>query len=1157
MEQAAKGITSDAGGKLQPAQGLGASAEFGDKGAEVRVVDAPEAGVVESPPNMAKAIIDGDKRLLVKAKPVDIEAGDYTLLSVGKALGVVRLGEREEVDAVKFAELQPQHLVTDQLRAEWSEVQPSWSDGPWYVWPVEVVQKFDEPCATNVKPTPDPVVQGVVVEYAEVTKAIWRSPAGKTKIAKRIVSMLPAHTTYVEPFVGSGAVLFEKEPSKTEVINDADTDIAGAFKALKGITKEQVEQLKKKNWVGSKETYGALFKAKVKGVVDTLHRFLYLASFSFAGMRGAGNFDKSRAGSPTGLAARVEKLSPRLKNVTVMCGDYAEAIKKYDSKATAYFLDPPYSGYNAGVGEGKFDEDKFVDVLKAIKGKFLITYGTRGKLPKAAAEAGFKIKRIRPKRFFRAISGSGDTHLTQLVITNYEPVSKAEPNDGLEVEDVDLDSLQAEGTDQVEVFKQVAPDTNTEVLTKAELELAHWQLHGLFGELAADTAEGWSTEQVVNLHALVVEKMGEHPAPPDNGLDELSGDFEMGAGERPRWHEVPVAKQTDPDEDEPELAKASDPYLEAPPEDKPYRFTAQQHWRGKSMHADIRIALKRDQLMIGWTLNTQIKDAVKEPVTTLAEAKQWAKPGNVSKVSKINWATGEWASRKAGKGKTVRVEILSERKTPGPHSWLDVEGKTKDPEPGKAPPVGGTRQYPGVFDIVDQGMVEYGAQKPWFHEYYFQGGALNYRMFFRLLKVSKRIEPSTCEVCGAPEGVVDMGWGDADPAVCCTDCTAEYLTKANAVLPPSDERGTPEGNAWLAIYPEDQTPYVLGPEAVKKGWMPPDGRSALPAAIRSQVPAQFRYWGKAGSEARTMRDELAAAVKAGEVELNYEAPYKTTKASKAAADFVLQKQTADTGDASWWARLDVGERELLVLKVQDDPLETETAKAQVLHDRNKASMELQGPITAGHYLNPTKEIPSTIELLDSGKAEVLERTEELLKIQFNGEQLRRLVVAKRNESEWLWQSVEAEPTTKAVDFELTIPFHHVEVQKGKNGVEKRLVTGVVLEPDEVDAQNDWERVDTIERAAHNFLRNYNKPEDEGGTQLGYMHKQFDDIGIDLVESWIAPTDFQLGGKGEEKKVKRGSWLMTVHVHNDKKWREVKDGKLTGFSVGGTATVAGK
>lgn len=41
---------------------------------------------------------------------------------------------------------------------------------------------------------------------------------GKQKLAKKIVSIMPQHQLYCEPFVGGAAVYFEKSPSEVEVI---------------------------------------------------------------------------------------------------------------------------------------------------------------------------------------------------------------------------------------------------------------------------------------------------------------------------------------------------------------------------------------------------------------------------------------------------------------------------------------------------------------------------------------------------------------------------------------------------------------------------------------------------------------------------------------------------------------------------------------------------------------------------------------------------------------------------------------------------------------------------------------------------------------------------------------------------------------------------
>jgi len=104
---------------------------------------------------------------------------------------------------------------------------------------------------------------------------------------------------------------------------------------------------------------------------------------------------------------------------------------------------------------------------------------------------------------------------------------------------------------------------------------------------------------------------------------------------------------------------------------------------------------------------------------------------------------------------------------------------------------------------------------------------------------------------------------------------------------------------------------------------------------------------------------------------------------------------------------------------------------------------------------------------------------------------------------------------------------------------------VVLEPDEVDAQKDTVDVEAIERAAYRFLANYNR-----ATQLGVLHTIFGENGIDLVESWTAKTDFKLG----KEMVKKGTWLMSVKVLDDVLWKKVKKGEITGFSIGGVATV---
>lgn len=111
--------------------------------------------------------------------------------------------------------------------------------------------------------------------------------------------------------------------------------------------------------------------------------------------------------------------------------------------------------------------------------------------------------------------------------------------------------------------------------------------------------------------------------------------------------------------------------------------------------------------------------------------------------------------------------------------------------------------------------------------------------------------------------------------------------------------------------------------------------------------------------------------------------------------------------------------------------------------------------------------------------------------------------------------------------------------------EEQTVTGVVLQPEVTDGQGDIYDASVIKDAAYGYLMNYNK-----STELGLQHKEFVKGRFALVESYLTPLDIAIGNNV----VKQGSWVMTVKVLDPKIWKLVKDGKITGFSIGGKARV---
>lgn len=115
----------------------------------------------------------------------------------------------------------------------------------------------------------------------------------------------------------------------------------------------------------------------------------------------------------------------------------------------------------------------------------------------------------------------------------------------------------------------------------------------------------------------------------------------------------------------------------------------------------------------------------------------------------------------------------------------------------------------------------------------------------------------------------------------------------------------------------------------------------------------------------------------------------------------------------------------------------------------------------------------------------------------------------------------------------------------KRDEEQRIVTAVVLKPEQTDAQGDIISPPVIEKAAHKFLLNYRR-----GNVVGYMHKDFG-RNLQVVESYITPSPVTINGR----LIPEGAWVMSVKVFDEEVWKGVREGRITGFSIGGMAKVS--
>ena len=207
---------------------------------------------------------------------------------------------------------------------------------------------------------------------------------GKQRIAPDIISMMPSHKLYVEPFFGGGAVFFKKPKAGIEVINDHDNTlinfyscVQNRFDELQGLIhqtlhSEAMYYYAKDVWNGRTESND----------IEKAWAIWLITNGSYAGsMHGGWKWCNGTTGGHTGTFIKykrnefAEQLHQRLDDVQISCRDAIRVIKDRDSPDTFFYLDPPYPGCYQGHYSGYTIEslEELLQLLTTIKGKFMLS----------------------------------------------------------------------------------------------------------------------------------------------------------------------------------------------------------------------------------------------------------------------------------------------------------------------------------------------------------------------------------------------------------------------------------------------------------------------------------------------------------------------------------------------------------------------------------------------------------------------------------------------------------------------------------------------------------------------------------------------------------------------------------------------------------------
>jgi DNA adenine methylase len=268
-----------------------------------------------------------------------------------------------------------------------------------------------------------PVMSKPVQEESDkVVQPIFCRVGGKTPIIEDILKVIPQHTTYVEAFAGGASVFWNKSKAKQNVLNDLDAELIDGYKALKKASTNPADYpfIDDENEKVRKDKMNEFISKDHKDPTAKVMKTIYKTCNTY-GATGKGKIVLTRH-QKTKLNLVPYFINKIKSNVAITSQDYKAVLKKYDGPSTFFFLDPPYEKSGGLYKSSYIDYEEMADLLKKLKGKFLVTINDSPEIRKVFED--FNIYPIKVKSQSRG-KGNFKGVRDELFITNYE-ISKKE-----------------------------------------------------------------------------------------------------------------------------------------------------------------------------------------------------------------------------------------------------------------------------------------------------------------------------------------------------------------------------------------------------------------------------------------------------------------------------------------------------------------------------------------------------------------------------------------------------------------------------------------------------------------------------------------------------------------------------------------------------------
>ena len=181
-------------------------------------------------------------------------------------------------------------------------------------------------------------------------KAIIKYPGSKWLLANWIINFFPKHHSYLEPFFGAGAVLFNKPRSNIETVNDLDGNVVNLFECIRSNPGKLADIIYKIPY--AREVYKNAFHEEPKDPFEKAVNF-YIRLNMGHGFRTNGEKvgwkndvqgrEKAYAAQDwCNLPEKIMQAAERLRGVQIDNRPAIELIQRFNFENVLIYCDPPY-----------------------------------------------------------------------------------------------------------------------------------------------------------------------------------------------------------------------------------------------------------------------------------------------------------------------------------------------------------------------------------------------------------------------------------------------------------------------------------------------------------------------------------------------------------------------------------------------------------------------------------------------------------------------------------------------------------------------------------------------------------------------------------------------------------------------------------------------